>query len=105
MKEGWTIPTVEQFKHSLQVGKEKGMYNWYQEFNEMITEYCIQQEEDVEFFLSLIATASPNSGINQNAINSLLNYRALRYVTMEIYFIKYIVKDVGLNGEVIPLGL
>ena len=87
MKEGWTVPTIDQFKQSLQIGKEKGMYNWYQEFNEMITEYCIQQEEEVEFFLSLIATASPNSGINQNAINSLLNFRALRYKNIYLIFI------------------
>jgi hypothetical protein len=74
---GWTIPTLEDFKRSFQKGTEKGMHTWYQDFNTLITEYCMGDLQEVQLFTSLVATCSPNSGIVQNAFSALLNYRAL----------------------------
>ena len=65
MKEGWTIPTPEKFVESYEKGKQQGMDNWYEDFNKMVSNYCFHREDELQFFMSLIATASPNSGVNQ----------------------------------------
>ncbi len=84
------LPTEEKFRASFEKGKSQGMNSWYHDYNALIKEYCMGDQEELEvsimkrnsclhvlIFTSLLATCSVNSGIAQNAINALLNFRAL----------------------------
>eukprot|EP00124_Ichthyophonus_hoferi_P001824 Ihof_evm5s107 gene=Ihof_evmTU5s107 len=74
---GFVLPGIDDFKQTLAKGKEQGFHLWYSTFHDLIYDACMGVEEEVTFFLSLLATASPNSGVHQNTLNALLNFRAL----------------------------
>lgn len=71
------FPTKEAFTTAFGHGAAAGMDHWYRRFNTLITEACAPNPIDAQIFISLLATASPNSAVAQNALNALLNFRAL----------------------------
>jgi hypothetical protein len=71
------FPTKDAFTTAFGHGAAAGMDHWYRRFNTLITEACAPNPIDAQIFISLLATASPNSAVAQNALNALLNFRAL----------------------------
>jgi hypothetical protein len=53
------------------------MDDWYATFRAYILDACANDDDEARLFTSLLATCSPNSGVRQNALNGLLNYRSL----------------------------
>jgi hypothetical protein len=75
--ENISIPTLEQFKQAYLKGKAQGFDMWYQEFFDLIYDATGHNRKELKFFMSLLATSSPNSSISQNTMSALFNYRAL----------------------------
>jgi hypothetical protein len=71
------FPSRDAFSRAFSAGAAAGMDQWYKRFNLLITEACSPNPIDARIFISLLATASPNSAVAQNALNALLNFRAL----------------------------
>ena len=63
MRPGFKVPSLQQFKEAMDYGIENNFHNWYQDFNKLINEACMGIQTESNYFLSLLATASPNSGI------------------------------------------
>eukprot|EP01135_Chromosphaera_perkinsii_P012230 Nk52_evm1s2622 gene=Nk52_evmTU1s2622 len=75
IKNGYELPTIEQFKERLEQGKK--FYTWYEDFNEIIRRCCMDNKDELKIFMGLLCSSSPNSGVAQNTVNALLNYRAV----------------------------
>lgn len=74
---GHRLPSLGDVQAAYQNGSAGGYDNWYAEFYSMISEATCGNREEALGFLSILATASPNSSVKSNVVNALLNFRAL----------------------------
>eukprot|EP00698_Gefionella_okellyi_P022463 TRINITY_DN7451_c1_g1_i1.p2 TRINITY_DN7451_c1_g1~~TRINITY_DN7451_c1_g1_i1.p2 ORF type:complete len:335 (-),score=36.09 TRINITY_DN7451_c1_g1_i1:91-1095(-) len=58
-------------------GKAAGFHRWYDEAHELVLNGCGGKVEEMHLFMGLLAACSPNSTLQQNAVNALLNFRAV----------------------------
>eukprot|EP00871_Galdieria_phlegrea_P002987 jgi/Galph1/368/GphlegSOOS_G5042.1 len=78
-KQDHEFPSVDYLNQLVKEAKHSSpqMYSWYEDFHWRIWDCCVQNLSETQLFLSCLATCSPNSSLQQNIVNAMLNYRAL----------------------------